>query len=186
VDAAADVAVPATVEIDVDEAESLLRDVEQLVVDGWEAAEATAARVVCPAGTLRCIDLLDLSDEPLGLRPWLTRLRRLVTTEHAANAVYGFGEWRRVATATRALAERLVESNQAPLRRRDQLRGLLDAYRIKAADRGIVEKPEISKMYDDARRLLYTAPTDLDNAEVAVRSYIAALSAREGGGRGAQ
>ncbi len=74
-----------------------------------------------------------------------------------------------------SVAERLVAQlrdverrNRAPLERRDQLRGLLSAYRAKAAAVGMIEHPELVDLADDAHNELYTAPTDLQRAAVLV------------------
>ncbi len=74
-----------------------------------------------------------------------------------------------------ALTERLVTQlrqverrNRAPLERRDQLRGLLSAYRAKAAAVGLIERPELADLADDAHNELYTAPTDLRRAAVLI------------------
>jgi hypothetical protein len=55
------------------------------------------------------------------------------------------------------------------LARRDELRGLLDAYKAKAARLGAIE--DLATLYDAAREVLWTAPCDLDVAEQAVQRY---------------
>lgn len=55
------------------------------------------------------------------------------------------------------------------LDKRAELRGLLDAYRAKAARLGAIE--DLASLYDAARELLWTAPCDLDVAEQAVLRY---------------
>jgi hypothetical protein len=57
------------------------------------------------------------------------------------------------------------------LGRRDELRGLLDAYRAKAARFGAVEDAGLHQRYQQARDLLWTAPCDLAAATAAVTSY---------------
>lgn len=66
------------------------------------------------------------------------------------------------------IAERLVGQlgevvarNRHPLERRDQLRGLLSAYRAKAAAVGLIEQAGVGDVADEAHSELYTAPTDL-------------------------
>ena len=77
---------------------------------------------------------------------------------------------RELATATAGFkeAERIVVAAMA---KRDELRGLLGAYRAKAARLGAVEDPGLAEQYDRARDLLWTAPCDLAAAEAAVASY---------------
>ena len=59
----------------------------------------------------------------------------------------------------------------APLAVRAELRGRLDAYKAKAARHGTVDDPLLVERYDQARRLLWSAPCDLRTAEHAVRRY---------------
>src|SRR5436190_922071 len=69
----------------------------------------------------------------------------------------------------------------ALLGRRDELRGLLDAYQAKAARLGAAEDIELAAHYRQASDLLWTAPCDLAAATAAVTRYqqaILALSER--------
>lgn len=63
----------------------------------------------------------------------------------------------------------VANANTEPLRRRDQLRGLLSAYRAKAAAVGLIERVGLADLVDEAHAELYTAPTDLDRADRLVR-----------------
>jgi chromosome segregation ATPase len=68
----------------------------------------------------------------------------------------------------------------ALMNRRDELRGLLDAYRAKAARLGAVEDTALTERYDRARDLLWTAPCDLTAAADAVTGYQQAVLAAGG------
>jgi hypothetical protein len=57
------------------------------------------------------------------------------------------------------------------LSQRDELRGLMDAYKAKAARLGAAEDPGLARLYGQARDLLWTAPCDLVAAAAAVTSY---------------
>lgn len=59
----------------------------------------------------------------------------------------------------------------APLAVRAELRGRLDAYKVKAARHGGAEDPLLTERYDAARRMLWSAPCDLRAAEQAVLRY---------------
>jgi hypothetical protein len=74
-------------------------------------------------------------------------------------------------------AERTVAS---ALDRRDELRGLLGAYKVKAARLGAAEEEDLAAYYDRARDLLWTAPCDLAAAEGAVTGYQRAIREIEG------
>ena len=68
----------------------------------------------------------------------------------------------------------------AALDKRDELRGLLRAYKAKAARLGAAEDAELAARYDQAYELLWTAPCDLAAAEAAVADYQRAILATEG------
>ncbi|SEG80009.1 hypothetical protein SAMN05216223_111246 [Actinacidiphila yanglinensis] len=64
----------------------------------------------------------------------------------------------------------------APLAVRAELRGRLDAYRAKVARLGMAEDPLLIERYDQARRLLWSAPCDLGAADRTVRRYQQAVA----------
>jgi hypothetical protein len=66
------------------------------------------------------------------------------------------------------------------LSRREELRGLLGAYRAKAARLGAAEDPRLTERYEHARGLLWTAPCDLEAAAEAVTAYQQAVLALGG------
>ena len=78
------------------------------------------------------------------------------------------------ATAGFKEAERAVVAAMA---KRDELRGLLGAYKAKAARLGAVEDTGLSERYDRARDMLWMAPCDLAAAEAAVAGYQQAVLA---------
>ncbi|WP_236046762.1 hypothetical protein [Streptacidiphilus fuscans] len=95
------------------------------------------------------------------------------------------GQWHRLAPLLDTLEaaslrelERARESLTAvtaPLAVRAELRGRLDAYKAMAARRGMSEDPELIERYDQARRMLWSAPCDLRAADYAVQRYQQAL-----------
>ncbi|MEV6009428.1 hypothetical protein AB0M29_21770 [Streptomyces sp. NPDC051976] len=64
----------------------------------------------------------------------------------------------------------------APLAVRAELRGRLDAYRAKVARLGMAEDPLLIERYDQARRLLWSAPCDLAAADRTVQRYQQAVA----------
>src|SRR5262249_20633564 len=64
--------------------------------------------------------------------------------------------------------------------RRDELRGLLEAYQARAAKLGRAEDSELDARYDRARDLLWTAPCDLSAAPAAATGYQQAVLALSG------
>ncbi len=132
--------------------------VREDAVAAWQLAAAKIAAGALPP-------------EPAGLADLAARLAGL-------DSLLASGRWtrlaseldlldRELATATAAFkeAERAVVAAMA---KRDELRGLLGAYKAKAARLGGVEDPGLAERYDQARDLLWTAPCDLAAAEAAV------------------
>lgn len=99
-----------------------------------------------------------------GGRSWTLTGRELATLEQNSRVIL-------------ENARKRVAEVRAPLDRRDELRGLLDAYRARAARHGVAEHPEPSAAHRAARELLWSAPCDLAAAEQAVRRYQAAVGA---------
>jgi hypothetical protein len=64
-----------------------------------------------------------------------------------------------------------------PLARRDELRGLLQAYRGKAAANRLGEDPVLEPQYRAAADVLWSAPCDLTRADVLVAAYQHAVNA---------
>lgn len=62
------------------------------------------------------------------------------------------------------------------LDRRDELRGRIRAYRVKAARTGLTEDPGIDARYRRAYELLHSTPCDLDAAAHAVTEYQQAIT----------
>jgi hypothetical protein len=97
------------------------------------------------------------------------------------------GRWPRLASELDLLGRELTtataqfkEAERAAvsaLARRDELRGLLGAYKAKAARLGAVEDAALAERYAQARDLLWTAPCDLAAAEAAVVGYQQAVLA---------
>jgi hypothetical protein len=137
------------------------RSAREDAVAAWRQA---AAKIAAGALPPEPAGLADLSARLAGLDPLLAsgRLTRLASELDLLD--------RELATATAAFkeAERAVVAAMA---NRDELRGLLGAYKAKAARLGGAEDPGLAERYDQARDLLWTAPCDLAAAEAAVAGY---------------
>ena len=84
-----------------------------------------------------------------------------------------------LATSAARTAE-LRQSAAAAIDKRDELRGLLRAYKAKAARLGAAEDADLARRHEQAHDLLWTAPCDLVAAEAAVTAYQRAILATEG------
>lgn len=110
----------------------------------------------------------------------------------ALDGLRAAARWTRLATELDAVDQQaagLIAQCQAAERdalslldRRDELRGLLDAYRARAARLGAVEDSELEARYARAQELLWTAPCDLGVSADAVTGYQQAVLALGGAG----
>jgi hypothetical protein len=143
----------------------------------WQDAMAARERAA-----VKIAATLPAAPEVAGLADRLAALDGLKTA----------GRWTRLSSeldviekqaATTATACRQAERDAAALLdRRDELRGLLDAYRARAARLGAAEDTELETGYELARDLLWTAPCDLAAAAGAVTGYQQAVLALSGRG----
>jgi hypothetical protein len=85
---------------------------------------------------------------------------------------------RRRADSLRAEVGRLAAREGARTERRDELRGLLGAYRAKAVAVGLAEDLEVDEVYEAAQDELYSSPCDLDASEQKVAELRRAIRAR--------
>jgi hypothetical protein len=146
------------------------------------ACEADAGQVLTEA--VQKIAPGELPAPPATTAHLTSRLAELDTVKAA-------GRWQRLAGELEAIdndaataAARWQEAGraaQALLDRRGELRGLLDAYRAKAAGLGAAENIELAALYQRARDRLRAAPCDLPAAGDAVRLYQRAVLGLSGG-----
>jgi hypothetical protein len=139
-------------------------------VAAWQRAAAKIAPEAMPPPPG---DLADLSGRLVGL-----------------DALLAAGRWVRLSSELALLerelaaaATKFIDTERAVvalMNRRDELRGLLDAYQAKAARLGAVEDTGLAERYDRARDLLWTAPCDLAAAADAVTGYQQAVLAAGG------
>jgi hypothetical protein len=142
--------------------------------DAMAARERAAARIAAA-----------LLPEPPEVRGLADRLAALDTLKAA-------GRWPRLASeldllegqaaaVTKGCRDTERQAN-ALIDRRDELRGLLDAYQARAGKLGAAEDSELDARYDRAHDLLWTAPCDLSAAADAVTGYQQAVLALTGRG----
>jgi hypothetical protein len=76
----------------------------------------------------------------------------------------------------RAGVTSLLASALGRVARRDELRGVLEAYRAKAQQIGLAESMELDACYEEARAPLYLAPCDVERAAQLVAEYRRAVT----------
>ena len=111
------------------------------------------------------------------LRPDLAAIDALATAGQWALISPRLADWTRRARERLAALRSATTHNGGLLAARDELRGRLDAYRAKASSKRLVEHPELTDRYDEAHKVLYTAPCDLRAGTRAVLAYQQTLSA---------
>jgi hypothetical protein len=148
----------------VDEARTAATTARSARDDAVAAWQQAAAKIAAGALPPPPAELADLSARLAGLGPLLDagRWPRLASELDLLD--------RELATATARFNE-AERASVAALAKRDELRGLLGAYKAKAARLGAVEDAALAERYDRARDLLWTAPCDLSAAEAAVAGY---------------
>lgn len=167
---------------DLDAAAARLEEVAGLVAAGAGARQAAEARIVDPGGLVAPLDPGELDAGDRALRPWLDRIRAQANAGAWPAAAKGLEQWRAEAGALHTRAAAVAAANRAPLERRNDLRGLLDAFQAKAAVHGLAEDPGLTERYRAAREALYAYRCDVRRAEALVREYGNAIEGPPSGG----
>ena len=113
-----------------------------------------------------------------GLRHRLGLLLSGGTQRHWTTVADQLTELEASAAAARTTADAAREGAEALLDRRNELRGRLDAYRVKMARLHLSEDPAISDRFGQAQQLLSTAPCDLAAATAALADFQRMLNDR--------
>lgn len=160
---------------DLRRAEAIVTEIKDLIARGATALAVVREKIKNPEGLKEPLGTDILTVEPRGLIPWLERLRILAETPRWQTARKGLDQWLTTAGGTRTAAEIILSANETPCQMRNELRGLLEALKAKASATGLSEDPALCLIYEEARRLLFTAPCDLTAASAAVSQYGAGL-----------
>jgi hypothetical protein len=168
---------------DLDSTAELKRDMTERLASARDRLEQLR-RIVGEAETAHAELLVKIfaadAPAPVAVDDELERVLDEITTRGGAGrwteTRLALEQWTDRIGALLADARRVLADNRAPIEARNQLRALLDAYRIKAGRLGLVEAPRMGDIFERARRELYNAPTDLALVQQLVRSYQDGLS----------
>lgn len=105
-----------------------------------------------------------------GLQDWLTRLEQNYARGLLDPILVGLRNWQAAARNVVAAEQACLDGNRAPLDRRNELRGRFDGLKAKSRALGLAESPALLELGRKADRLLYSAPTAIDDAASAVAS----------------
>jgi hypothetical protein len=163
-----------------------LRADTQQRISAAAAAVAAAAAAFQDAAAARARAAAKITAADL-LPPPLAEAAGLDVRLAALDQLKAAGRWARLAAELDTIEAEAAAARQryrdaeraaaAVLGRRDELRGLLDAYQAKAARLGAAEDIDLTARYQQARDLLWTAPCDLAAAAAAVTHYQQAILA---------
>jgi hypothetical protein len=152
-----------------------LDDLDRARQDRTETDTKIAGCAAPPAAE----DTADDTDEVLArvgeLRNGLEQAGQRLATGDRAGALRLARALGPAAAQLRATTVALAASAAAPLARRRELRGRLEAYRAKAHGLGRAEDQALSQLYRTVKDTLYGAPCDLDEAERQLAEYQAGI-----------
>jgi chromosome segregation ATPase len=162
---------------------------QRISVAAAAVAAAAAAREDAAAARERAT--AKIADD--GLPPLAAETAGLEARLATVGRLRAAGRWARLAAELDTIEAEAGAATQryrdcersaaALLGRREELRGLLDAYQVKAARLGAAEDTDLGQLYEQARDLLWTAPCDLTAADAAVMRYQQAIRRLGGQGR---
>jgi hypothetical protein len=138
--------------------------VEQEVAAAQAAHATTTAKILDPS----------LPDPPAvdhTLAAALDHVVGLADAGHWDDALAHLDRWSTTLQRRADAAAASTTACRAPMIERDQLRGLLDAYRAKAHGLGLDEDDDVTDAYERAQGSLYVAPADLASARRLVERY---------------
>ncbi|TDE25101.1 hypothetical protein E1289_27070 [Actinomadura sp. 6K520] len=154
------------------------------VLDGLREEEAEARRVRDEVLTKIASPVLpDLPDRSASLAGRLAAVGRPGHGTGWHDLAARVEELDRAANDALARARETVGVIRGLLDRRAELRGRLEAYRVKAARLGHAEDAGLARIHDRVRELLWTSPCDLRQATVALSEYQRAVNARSKGAK---
>ncbi len=110
-------------------------------------------------------------DKIEALSQWLTRLETKFAEGLLNPVSVGLGNWTAKVKEYIAVEQAAYAANNAPLEMRKELRGRLEALKVKAMARGLAEDTTLTQLAQQAKELLYSRPTPLAKAAELVSQY---------------
>jgi hypothetical protein len=145
-------------------AHSLLANLETTAREGRAAHEEALVKISVPTAAGPSAPQDHLGAE-------LAQVASLARSGAWRDARHKLDAWTSRTEALLGEARQAVRANRAPIEARNQFRALLEAYQVKAQRLGVVEDPELARIFTRAHEALYTAPTDLALVAQLVRRY---------------
>ncbi len=150
----------------------LLRQLEQLREESSVLFRESSEKVLNPIGLQPPISAAAVQH----LADWLKRLQHQASLGFSPALGVGLNNWNSQIQGALDLAQQAVAANRAPLDLRNELRGRLQALKAKALAKRQIENATLTTLAHQADQHLYTRPTDLDQAAIAVKQYEQSLN----------
>jgi hypothetical protein len=128
--------------------------------------DALSEKIMVSESTIAALDVVERD---------LERLRQECARARSLGQGGSAEDMRRRSARLGEEVARLARSESTRLERRDELRGLLAAYRAKALALDLAENGEVERLWRAAEHVLYGAPCDVDVAERSVRELQQAI-----------
>ena len=104
------------------------------------------------------------------LAGWLGQLKTMVSAGKFQAAATGLSNWSSSARTRMSSADAALKANAALVQERRDLRGTLEALKVKAQADGLAEDAELAKIFE-AAQILYRRPTAMAQARALVQQY---------------
>lgn len=153
---------------DMANASRLLDECRDLITHAQQYRDESLRKIASPIG-LRQPPSMQAIDGPRGLGARLDPL--LSSTQPWQVVRHQLDDWTQSATRFRDQLTRVEAANRAPLDKRNELRGRLNAFRAKMAATGNSEDSVLRDMSAEAHNELFTSPTELARAERLVAEF---------------
>ena len=163
------------ISVDVRRAAALLVEIETVHTAAEREYRWAREMIERPPNLVAPPDPALLHGSGTGLAPRLRHIETMTQDGAWRSAGEAPDAWLREAERMLDEGRRALAANRAPRERREELRGLLGPPRDERAKPGRDEDPEVGVLAERARTLLWTAPTDLDEASRAIEAYLARL-----------
>lgn len=149
-------------------ASDLLDECRDLIAQAEASRAEAMSKIAQPVG-LRRPPSMEAVDGDRGLA---NRLEPILASSAPWQTVRrDLDVWSATATGLRDQLVRVVDANRLPMRKRDELRGRLAAFRAKMAGTGNSEDLVLRDISAEAHNELFTSPTDLVRAERLVTEF---------------
>jgi hypothetical protein len=105
------------------------------------------------------------------LATWLERLKTTVGDGKFQAASVGLVNWTAQVLNRTSSAASAFQANDALLRERRDMRGLIEALKVRASAEGMAEDATLAAMFAKVSQLLYSRPTPMTEARRLVKEY---------------